>query len=219
VILEEDTLNRLTLSMDQTVEMQPGQTGTFILGVVECCYFFEPVEACAAWSVRPNEGVNIDPLTGVFAVDTITPSGSVFTVSADVENGRRVVSIQVHVFTPDANPLVGIWREEIQFACGTEEEVVPEQPIGELRFGADGTFGVTWMPFEIYVDYWGTYAHDSERGTLDLDITGGNFVPDDLDGNGRFSFDEQGRLILSDAWLGNPHGGTGPANCGHRFID
>jgi hypothetical protein len=212
-------LNHLALSMEQTVEMQPGESVTFALGVVECCYFFEPVEACATWSVNPIEGASIDPLTGVFTVDATTQSGSVFAVSADVENGRRVVSIEVHVFTPDTNPLVGIWREEAQFVCGTGEEIVPEQPIGELRFRADGTFGVTWIPFEIYVDYWGSYAYDSAQGILDLEITGGNYIPDDVDGSGLFSFDEQGRLTLSDMWLGSSHEETGTANCGHRFTD
>ncbi len=203
--------------MEQTVEMQPGETGAFSLGVVECCYVFEPVETCATWSVDPNEGTTIDPLTGEFTVDAATPSGSVFMVSADVENGRRLISIEVYVFTPEQNPLVGFWREEAQFACGTGEEVLPEERIGELRFQADGTFSVTWIPFEIYRDYWGTYAYDLTQGTLELVVTEGNYTPEAVDGSGSFSFDEQGSLILSDMWLGSPHSGTSAANCGHRF--
>ncbi len=217
VVLDEDTLNRLRLSMDQSVGMQPGTTHAFSLGVLECCYSFVPVEACATWSVHPAEGASIDPDTGLLTVDPTTPSGSVFTVSADVENGRRVVSVEVHVFTPQDNPLVGIWKEEAQFACGTGEEAAPEKPIRELRFQADGSFSVTWTPFEVYKDYWGTYTYDLEQGTLELGITGGNYIPDDVDGSGLFSLDEQGRLILRDMWLGSPHEGTGPANCGHRF--
>jgi hypothetical protein len=221
VVLDEDTLDRLTLSMnpmDQTVEMLPGETREFSLGIIECCYILEPVEACATWSVEPTLGASIDPQTGALAVDDGTPSGSVFTVSADVENGRRVVLIEVHVYTPEDNPLVGLWREEAQFVCGTGEELLPEEPIGELRFGADGSFGVTWMPFEVYVDYWGTYEYDLGQGTLDLSITGGNDVPDEVDGSGLFSFDEEGRLLLADMWLGNPRGGPGSPNCGHRFV-
>lgn len=221
VVLDEDTLERLTLSMnplEQTVQMHPGETHAFSLGVIECCYILEPVEACATWSVEPTLGASIDPQSGVFAVDQGTPSGSVFTVSADVENGRRVVSIEVHVYTLEDNPFVGLWREEAQLACGTGEEVVPEKPIGELRFGADGRFAVTWMPFEIYVDYRATYAFDLDQGTLDLSIAGGSYVPDDVDGSGFFSLDEEGHLILRDMWLGSPWGETGSANCGHRFV-
>lgn len=217
VVLDEDTLNRLVLSMEPTVQMRPGETRAFSLGVVECCAYFAPVEACAIWSVDPTEGASIDPDTGVLAVDATTPSGSVFTVSADVEKGRRVVFTEVHVFTPQDNPLVGTWKEEAQFACGTGEEAVPEERIGELGFRADSTFSVTWMPFEVYKDYWGSYAYDLAQGTLDLIVTGGNYVPDDVDGSSLFSFDEQGRLILRDMWLGRPRDGTGSANCGHRF--
>jgi hypothetical protein len=214
---DEETLNRLVLSMEPVVEMRPGGTRQFSLGVVDCCYYFREVTACATWLVDPAEGASIDPNSGVLAIDAATPSGSVFTVSADVENGRRIVSTDVYVFTPQDNPLVGIWREEAQFACDTEEEGIPEQRIGELRFRADGSFSVTWMPFEVYHDYWGTYQYDLTQGTLALAVTEGNYVPDDVDGSGLFSFDEQGRLILLDMWLGSPHGSTGSANCGHRF--
>jgi hypothetical protein len=217
VVLDEDTLSRLRLVMNSSVEMQPGETHEFSLGVVECCYVFDTVDACATWSVEPSEGATIDAGTGRFTVEPGTPSGEVYTVTADVENGRRLVSVEVYVYTPEANPLVGLWREEAQLACDTSEDEVPEERIGELRFDADGTFSVTWMPFEIYKDYWGSYQFDSQQGTLHLDVEGGNYVPEDVDGSGSFLIDEQGRLVLRDMWLGTPHGGSGVAHCGHRF--
>jgi len=218
VVLNEETLNHLQLSMGRTIEMRPGGTRDFSLGVVECCTYFEPVEACSTWSVDPAEGASIDRRSGLLTVDAGTPSGSVFTVSADVEKGRRVVSIEVHVFTPEDSPLIGSWKKEAQFVCGSQEEVTPEERIGELRFRADGTFSVTWMPFEVYKDYtWGTYDYDLGQGALEIDITGGNYIPDDLDGSGSFWSDEEGRLMLRDVWLGRPRDGTGSARCGHRF--
>jgi hypothetical protein len=216
-VLDVDTLSRLVLSMEQTVAMQPGAERAFTLGVVECCYYFEPVDACATWSVDPDTGASIDPKTGVLTIDDSTPSGTVYTVSADVEDGRRVVSVEVHVFTPQDEPLVGTWQEEAQFVCDTGEEIVPERPIRELRFGADGSFSVTWEPFEIYKDFWGTYAYDMGQGTLDLVVTGGNYIPDDIDGSGSLLFDGEGHFVLRDLWLGSPFDATGPANCGHRF--
>jgi hypothetical protein len=215
--LDEDTLERLRLSMNPTVEIQPGGTREFSLGVVECCYVFEPVDTCATWSVSPDEGASIDGQTGVFVVDPATPSGEVFTVTADVESGRRLVSIEVYVYTPEANPLVGIWREQAQLTCDTSEDSVPEDRIGELRFDADGSFSVTWAPFEIYRDYWGTYAFDLNQGTLDFTGAEGNYVPEDVDGSGSWVIDEEGRLVLRDMWLGAPRGGSGIVNCGHRF--
>jgi len=217
VVLDEDTLSRLRLTMNSSVEMQPGETHEFSLGVVECCYVFETVDACATWSVEPSEGASIDAETGLFTVEPGTPSGEVYTVTADIENGRRLVSVEVYVYTPEANPLVGLWREEAQLACDTYEDEVPEERIRELRFDADGTLSVTWMPFEIYRDYWGSYQFDSEQGSLHLDIEGGNYVPEDVDGSGSFLIDDQGRLVLRDMWLGAPYGGSGVAHCGHRF--
>ena len=123
----------------------------------------------------------------------------------------------MHVFTPEANPLVGLWREAAQIDCATGNEFVPTTQIGELVFGADGTFGVTWFPFEVYKDYWGTYRFDLAAGTLELVVEGGNYVPRDVDGSGRFRFDATGRLILTDLWLGTPHDGTGAPSCGHVF--
>jgi hypothetical protein len=95
--------------------------------------------------------------------------------------------------------------------------VAPEEPIGELQFRADGTLSVTWMPFEVYRDYWGSYQYDSKGGTLDLAIEGGNYVPEDVDGSGSFAIDEDGRLVLKDMWLGTWMRSTGGANCGHIF--
>jgi hypothetical protein len=100
----------------------------------------------------------------------------------------------------------------------TGEEITPSQPIRELVFRADGEFGVTWEPFELYRDYWGTYTYDLEQGSLDLSRFSGNYVPDDADGQGSFSLDEQGRLLLSEIWLGAAQGSTAHSNCGHRFV-
>jgi len=49
------------------------------------------------------------------------------------------------------------------------------------------------MPFEVYRDYWGTYEYDLATDSLSLQVTEGNYVPDDIDGSGSFAFDEQGQ--------------------------
>ena len=98
------------------------------------------VDAQVRWSATPATGATIDPGTGLFPVDDETPNGATFTITADVENGQYAPAADVHVFTPDANPLVGPWREGNP---GT---------INELIFRADGSFAVTWNPFESYKD-------------------------------------------------------------------
>ena len=205
------------------IPMQPGGTTDLVLGVFdyEVCgtgfRCFVPVAASATWSITPADGAHIDPATGILGIDPAAPSGSVFAVRADVERGRHVVETQVNIFTPDANPLIGSWREEAQLACDNGTEVVPARAIRELIFFADGTFAVTWVPFESYKDYWGTFTFDLAQGTLELTVTGGNTIPPDVDGEGRFALDATG-LVLLELWLGTPSMESGPPNCGHRFV-
>ena len=205
------------------IPMQPGDTTKGVLGVFdfEVCgtgvRCFVPVAAAATWSITPAAGARIDPSSGILSIESDTPSGSVFTVRAAVEGERHVVETQVNVFTPAANPLIGFWREEVQLACESGTEIAPEEAIEELIFFADGTFAVTWVPFESYQDYWGTYTFDLEQGTLELTVTGGNTIPPDVDGDGFFALDATG-LVLSELWLGTSSRGTGPAHCGHRFV-
>lgn len=216
--LDEETLGRLTMSIDNHVAMRPGEERTFELGVVECCYFIEPVDACATFSVTPATGARIDERTGLLTIDAATAHGTRFDVTANVEDGRRLVSLPVYVYTEAGNPLFGIWREAAQIDCQTGAEITPEQAIQELWFRADGSVNVTWFPFEIYVDYWASYTYDLAAGTLGLTVTGGNYVPGDIDGEGTFSLAPDGSLLLRDMWLGTPRDGTAPPRCGHRFV-
>ena len=213
--LDEDTLARLTLSMEPSIEMRLGERRELSVGVLECCTYLEPVDACVTWSVEPSQGASISP-EGELFIDPSTPSGTIFRVTADVEDGRHQVSIDVHAYDPSQNPLVRRWQEDAQLVCGSQGEAIPREPIGELRFYADGRVDVTWMPFETYVDYWGTYTF-SKDGSIELVITGGNYVPDDFDGTGKFVIDEEGYLVLEDMWLGSPEERGDTVNCGHRF--
>ena len=205
------------------IALQPGDTVVLALGVydyercgvsIQC---FLPVQIPARWSVSPSNGATTDPVSGELTIDASVPSGSEFTVTAEVDDGQHAVTAKVYVYTPEGNPFVGFWREEAQFSCDDGAEVIPEFPIEELVFAADGSFAVTWQPFESYVDYWGTYEFDLLKGTLGLTITSGNFVPDDTDGEGQFAVDDPGNLVLTGLWLGTSHSTTGPPNCGHRF--
>ena len=173
--LDTETVNRLAISYSSNfnLQLQPGQTYAFKLGTLQCCYLLKPVQAQVSWSIKPTAGARINPSTGEFTVDRSTPHGSVFEVKADVEEGRRVITAKVYVYTPEANPLVGNWRETSRVMCRTGEAKRPATQIGELEFRADGTFSVTRLPFEMYKDYWGTYAYDLKGGGLKLVAAGG----------------------------------------------
>jgi hypothetical protein len=217
--LDADTLASLTHSFwaAPVIEARPGDQRDLDLGTVGLGAAFEVVPACATWSIAPTAGATIDPTTGVLVIDAGTASGTAYVVTADVESGRRTITADVIVYTEAAMPWHGTWRESVELACGTGAEVTPEEAINEIRFWADGTLWVTWFPFEVYVDYWGTYAFEPGAGTVTLTAEGGNYVPADIDGTGTFEL-AGGTLVLRDLWLGSPQGGTAPAQCGHELI-
>jgi len=210
-------------TLGQVIALQPGEEATLALGTwdyeqcgvsVQC---FIPVDARAAWSVNPATGARIDPASGLVGIDPATTGNRRFTVTARVEDGQAVTT-EVYVYTPETNPFVGTWHEVAQRSCADGTEVVPEQPIRELVFAADGQFAVTWVPFESYVDYWGRYVFDPAIGRLALAVTGSIQSPDDIDGRGTFAIDAKGDLVLEDIWLGTSQWATeGTVNCGHRF--
>ncbi len=216
--LDDETLQRLTLSLEKSIQLKPGDTYTFSVGTMECCVYFKPLAVDVDWSVIPSDGASIDPQTGVFSVDADTPAGSKYTVTGNVLDGRATPSIDVYIYTRETSPLVGTWGEKEQLACDTGQARTPQMAIEELIFKADQTFSVTWMPFEIYKDYWGTYTYDPVSQALSLEIGGGNYVPDDFAGKGKAHIDEQGRLILDGIWLGSRNGETSLKACGHSFV-
>lgn len=196
-----------TRRVDQpSVAVAPGGTHDFDLWLRECCYTLEPVEVCAEWSLDPTDGATLDQ-DGVLKVDAATAVGTTYTITADIEDGRRIMTIDAVVTTPTANPLLGNWHEAAQIPCDGGPEIAPAQPIGELAFFAGGEINVTWTPFEVYVDYWGHYELDLDAGTLTFGGIGGNYVPTDIDGEGRLEL-KDGDLLLEDMWLGSPQGAT-----------
>jgi hypothetical protein len=300
--LDQQTVDTLILHTWRP-SVQPGQKLYFTLGTWECCVFVSPVPACAEYSVEPAGAATVTILqdgtwdhgpgtTGYLEVAPSVPHGTVLTLTADVESGRKVLALAVNVYTPEGNPLVGNWHEVSQTACGgfirgringdsvldltdaiglfaylfmgaaapaclqaadvtadgkvditdgvallgylfrgeapppapftgcgtapdpsdlgcaasaacPSTEVAADSPIMELLFDADGSFSVTWMPFEVYVDYWGTYTYDRSTGTVLLHVEGGNYVPPDVQvGPGKFSV-AGGSLHLEGIWLGS----------------
>jgi hypothetical protein len=200
------------------MEVRPGERWQLVLGAVECCYVFMPGEMDAIWTVSPIEGVTVDD-GGLLTIGEEVPDGTVLTVTANRDPAGSSASLQVHVYTPEEQPLVGLWHEEAQIACGSGEEITPETKIGELRFSADGTFSVTWHPFEIFVDYWGTYEADRETGELTITMQSSmSPPPEDFNGEGTFEVRDDGSLGLEGIWLGSPPGSERiRPGCGHVF--
>jgi hypothetical protein len=91
--------------------------------------------------------------------------------------------------------LTGGWWERHAISCADPEATVPGVFLGPV-FEADGTFSFTRFAFEVYRDYWGTYAHDVNTGRLTMTISGGNNIPDSLDLDGTFEVLADGAIRL-----------------------
>lgn len=216
--LSENSLNSLTIDGARIFQMQPGQNFDFTVGILECCYYFMPVATSITWSIDPQKGATIDPEKGYFTVDPSTPNGTIYTIRANVEKGRRIVEAKVYIFTLEANPFVGEWYESIRFKCKSDQTFYPKNQIRRLLFMTNGNFTVTWRPFELRHDYWGSYDFDLKRRTIKLQIKDGVYIPKDMRGSGSFSFDENGGLTLKNIWLGSSQLGDDESlACGHRF--
>jgi hypothetical protein len=95
---------------------------------------------------------------------------------------------------------VGVWHQN-EAECGAAE------PVRELVFEADNRFSATWLPFEVYKDYWGTWRYDASTHVLTLAVENGNHVPSDLVLSGEVSADAH-QLTLGAISLGSPSHGA-----------
>lgn len=212
--VEQAELDQLSIVGNPSGYVAAGTSAPLALGWVLAGTPSE-VEACVEWSVEPVSGVSIDQ-GGLLAVEAAVPVGTIITVTADVESGRRVIQRPFQVYEPLAYDIIGFWTELQQLPCDGGAPFEPDPEIGELVFEDTGELSVTWRPFEVYYDYWGTYTYDEATGALVLEVEGGNYVPDDLDLEGTASVVD-GQLVLEDLWLGTAQQPVTPAACGHVF--
>ncbi len=122
-----------------------------------------------------------------------------------------VLGMGCHADADDIDgPLSGLWSSDEATRC--EDGQTVDSRIGEVRFEG-ASFDVTYVPFEVYRDYWGTYEFDATSGAIRFEVGGGNKPPppsQDLDGVARLA---QDTLVLEELSLGSS---THTAElCGH----
>ena len=145
---------------------------------------------------------------------------SSFTIDPDAPVGSEIVIRFVHRGAPvgarfrvigrDAVVLIGRWSQRALEGCTTS------QPVRELEFTPQGRFSVTFVPFETYKDYWGTYSFDPATGAVRLTVEGGNNVPGRLDLEGRAQRSGD-RLTLTGLFLGDAMGRPVEDACVYHF--
>jgi hypothetical protein len=200
--LDAETLNQLSLGWTD-VQLHPGESYQFSLAILSTYGPAKQIPACAVWKVAPaGKGATINS-SGLLKIHPATPAGTKFVVTADIEQGRAQRQIPVLVYTDAAQPLVGFWKQQSKSDCEPGNTSPQDDVINEMEFRADGSFSVTWTPFEVYRDYWGSYKFDPAAGSLSLQIEHGNYVPGDFRGSGTYKLKDRGTLELTGIYLGN----------------
>lgn len=170
----------------------------------------EPVHCTRSWKVSNPRAVKLakDKRSVTIAPDA-TP-GEIVTISYFTRGKRRSASIRI--VGKEEVVLTGRWNERSVERCHAD------QPVREFELRDDGSFSVTYQPFESYKEYWGTYRFDSATGALELTPQDGNFVPQGMDLNGTARI-EDGALVLDGFDLGGrtPTMRDGASACLYRF--
>lgn len=174
----------------------------------------EPGVCITGWALSDPKLARFTPdHSAIIIADDATP-GAKLTISyrtRDPKVALRNVTATLTIVARDAVVLTGTRGQSGQAGCDGVE------PIGEMKFAADGTFAVTFQPFETYVDYWGTYRFDPVTGALTLTVTGGNFQPPRLMLNGTARLEGK-HLVLEGMFLGSRSDFAPPASgCTYRF--
>ncbi len=150
-----------------------------------------PAEAII-WS-RQDDG------TALATVSDAAIPGKPIRLTSDYA-GSESISLIISVYEASENPLIGFWTQKPDDNCEEGSR------IRELIFSADGTFSVTWTPFERYKDYWGDYTYDPETGVLTLTPERGNHIPEDVS-SGPVSVENNTLVLLDGMSFGSNYQG------------
>jgi hypothetical protein len=203
-------IGALRLSGVSTVQVVPGDERQFQLlsTVFGRAGMYREVAAPTKWAVTRSEGIAIDD-KGKLKVSKGVKHGTKFKVSASVvikeewekEGYEQTIEQDAIVYDPKENPLVGDWTQNSETDCeGHKSEVNGNNGLRSLEFRADGSYSAAVAPFEVYRDYWGTYAYDTAKGTLKMTIDGGNSDLTALRTEGRYEF-KDGVLTIAGMQL------------------
>lgn len=164
-----------------------------------------PVKCTSDWSVTGPATLSADRTSVTIAPDASV--GSIVTVG--FRHAGKPVEARFRVVAKDEIVLTGRRSQQSLEGCTAHE------PVRELEFQPENRFSVTFLPFETYRDYWGTYSFDPATKRIRLTVEGGNFVPPNLDLEGKAEL-AGGRLRLKDLFLGS-RDGTPQSGCTYVF--
>jgi hypothetical protein len=164
-----------------------------------------PLKCTSRWAVTGPATLNPDRKSLTIAPDA--PVGAIVLVR--FHHSGKPISTQFRVVAKDEIVLTGRYTQRSLEGCHAHE------PVRELEFRPENRFSVTFMPFETYQDYWGSYSFDPATKQIRLKVEGGNFVPPSLDLEGEAELVE-GRLTLKGIFLGS-RDGSPQSGCTYVF--
>lgn len=126
--------------------------------------------------------------------------------------GSRTVRTRFRIAPAEGPVLTGFWSQA-SADCGGP---APRDPVRELRFSSDGRFAVTFVPFEVRQDYWGSVEFDPVAGRIGFVVERGNTVPADLMLKGRARVEDDDRLAMDGVYFGGLD--VGPPAGGCRYV-
>ena len=133
--LDDATIRALTFNtFYSSFQLHPGETIDLDLIKIGCCYFFQPVNACTVWSVDDSSSAHIEPQTGVVSIERTALPGRKVTVTANVESGRRILTIPLYIYSSETHPLVGVWTEMTRFSCKSGNEISTGEAIPKSSY-------------------------------------------------------------------------------------
>jgi hypothetical protein len=164
-----------------------------------------PLKCTKGWAVTGPATLSPDRKSLTIAPNA--PPGAIVLVRYHLDG--KPISAQLRVVAKDQIVLTGRYSQRGLEGCTAAE------PVRELEFRPENRFSVTFLPFETYQDYWGSYSFDPATKQLRLKVEGGNFIPPQLDVEGEVELAE-GRLRLKDIFLGSRDGAP-QSGCTYLF--
>ena len=114
--LDDLTLGSVHIDAGVVDDVARGTSQQLRLSAIVDGYLTE-VQACVAWSVEPTDTASISA-EGLLFVAASAPVGAQLVVTADIEDGRRILDLSMMVYEPVATPLLGYWSETQRTSCG-----------------------------------------------------------------------------------------------------
>lgn len=171
-----------------------------------------PDELLTHWRASPEGAATFSSDGTQVTVSETAPAGADLKLTA-LFCGKEEVSTTVPIVAWDEPVIVGYWK---QASADCTQLTPPHDSVKELAFDADGSFSVTYQPFESYRDYWGKHRFDYKTNTLELSVTGGNATPGWSKRSGKARLENEKRLVLEDIYLGLA--GDTQATCSYVFV-